>query len=74
MRLIVSSGDAHNYFSPERRIDGKRYSAVFIREMVNRKGEPIGSGNVYMIVLADRNNDGFAAEADQERIVLLQDP
>jgi hypothetical protein len=65
-KLIVGNGNAHNYFSADRRIDGKQYSAIYIKEIRKRYGAPIRSGTIYMIIFKDRNADKVVDEEEYE--------
>lgn len=69
MTLFVTDGDSHDYFSSARRIEVRRDNAIYINEIVKQYGEPVRSGIVYLIVLADRNVNGVIDDGEYELIV-----
>jgi hypothetical protein len=70
MRLFLSDGDAHNYFSDDRRIDGAQYSSLYINGIVKRNGDTSFTGPIYVVIYRDKNMNGIVDELEYDLLIL----
>ena len=70
MRLFLSDGSAHNYYSAERRVDGPGYSDLYVANIVGRDVQPFRGGTVYAVVFVDDNRHRVMDDAEFEFLEL----
>ena len=71
MELFLSDGDGHNYYSPERRVDGSGHTDLFIAGLVGTSGKNETGGTVHAIVFVDDNRNNLIEDREYELLELV---
>ena len=71
LELLLSSGDGHNYYSADRRIDQRDYMDIFVAGIWERSGTNASTRTVYAIVFIDDNQNRVIEATEYELMELV---
>jgi hypothetical protein len=71
MELFLSSGDGHNYYTVDRRIDQGDHVDIFVAGIRGLSAENLSSGTVYAIVFIDDNQNRVIEDTEYELLELV---